>query len=428
MRILIKNGNVINPKSKTEGISDILIHNQIIEKIEPHIQEEADQVIDAANCLVMPGFIDLHVHLREPGFTHKETIETGARAAARGGFTTICAMPNTNPVIDSKEYVEWVHKKAKEVSGIHVLQIGAITKEQKGTALADIKGMVEAGAPGISEDGKSVMNTLLYKEAMKVASNCDVLVFAHCEDKGLVGKGVVNEGRKSRELGLPGISNGVEDVITARDIILAKETGTRLHLCHCSTKDSVTMIKLAKEAGIKVTAEVCPHHFTLTEDDIDGRDTNYKMNPPLRTKEDVEALKEGLKSGIIDAIATDHAPHHYEEKQSPMETAPFGIVGLETAAALTITELVEKGYLTPIEMADRMSYRPARILGIDKGILEEGKAADLVIINPDVEYEIDGEKFASMGRNMPYQGRRVKGKVTMTIADGKIVYSQEDDK
>lgn len=428
MKILIKNGKVIDPGKKSEGWFDILIHNHLIEKIGPHLEDEADQIIDASDCYVMPGLIDLHVHLREPGFTHKETIETGAKAAARGGFTTICAMPNTNPVVDSKEGVEWVHNKAKEVSGIHVLQIGAITKKQEGTILADIKGMASAGAPAISEDGKSVMNVRLYKEGMREAAKCNIPVFAHCEDKELVGKGVINEGKKSEEFKLPGISNGVEDIIVARDIILAKETGVRLHLCHCSTKDSVAMVKLAKEAGISVTAEVCPHHFALSEDDMKEIDTNYKMNPPLRTKEDVEALKEGLKSGIIDAIATDHAPHHEEEKQRTMDTAPFGIVGLETAVALTVTELLDKGYLTPLGMADRMSYRPAKILGIDKGTLQEGDVADLVIINPKMEYVIDKKEFTSMGRNMPYQGRKVKGKVIMTIAEGKVVYSQEVDR
>lgn len=424
MKLLIKNGRVLDPDSLLDGIYDVLIKDGKIFQIGKNMKEEADRVVDASNCYVMPGFIDLHVHLREPGFEHKETIKTGMEAAARGGFTTICAMPNTNPVIDSREMVEFVHNKSKEAGLIHVLQIGAVTKGQEGKELADLKEMKEAGAPGISEDGKSVMNTGLYKKAMEAAAELNMPVFAHCEDKELAPQGVMNEGRKSKELDVPGISNAVEDIIVARDILLAKETGAKLHLCHCSTKDSVAMVRLAKEDGIGVTAEVCPHHFTLTDEDILGRNTNYKMNPPLRSREDVDALKCGLRDGIMDAIATDHAPHHAEEKEQPMEKAPFGIVGLETAAALTITELVDTGYITPMQMAQYLSGNPAKILGIDKGSLKEGKAADVVIIDPLSEYEIDANKFASKGKNTPFHGKKVKGKIIMTVADGTIVFEE----
>ena len=343
MRTIIRGGRVLDPASSTDGIRDILVEDGIIKEVAEHISTDAENVIEAEGLYVMPGLIDLHVHFREPGFEHKETIRTGARAAARGGFTTVCVMPNTKPVIDCADRVKYVHNKAKEMAPIHVLQIGAVTKGQAGEELSKIKEMADAGIPAISEDGKSVMNAGLYKEAMKIAAECNIPVFAHCEDKSLMEvKGCVNSDEYTKELGLPGISNAVEDVIVARDILLAKEAGAKLHLCHCSTKDSVEMIRLAKEEGLDVTGEVCPHHFTLTSDEIDKDDSNYKMNPPLRTKEDKEALLEGLKNDIIDVISTDHAPHSRDEKNQPMEDAPFGIVGLETSVALTITELVRK--------------------------------------------------------------------------------------
>jgi len=427
MKILIKNGRIIDPATKLDGLYDLLINNRKIEKVETGIEDKADRIIDASGCYVMPGLIDLHVHLREPGLEHKETIETGMKAAARGGFTTICPMPNTKPVIDNADRVRFVTNKAKQLGEVNVLQIGAVTKGQMGAELADIEDMVDAGACAISEDGKSVMDAGLYKEAMKIAKKKNIPVFAHCEDQNMVGGGVINAGVKSEELDLPGISNAVEDVIVAMDILLAKETGVQLHICHCSTKDSVSLVRFAKEAGLPVTAEVCPHHFAMTVDDIREKDANYKMNPPLRTKEDVEALKEGLRDGIMDVIATDHAPHSKEEKMLPMEKAPFGIVGLETAVALTMTVLVDKGYLTPMQMAEKMSYNPAKILGIDRGSLEPGKIADIVIIDPNEVYQIDAEKFASKGKNTPFNGWTVKGSVTATIANGKIIYMQEEE-
>ncbi len=387
--------------------------------------ETPDKVINAKGCYVMPGLIDLHVHLRDPGLTYKEDVVTGAKAGAKGGFTTILAMPNTKPVIDSPDRVEYVHNKAKTLAPIHVLQLGAVTKQQKGEELADIEGMIQAGIPAISEDGKSVMNVKLYKEAMEIAARHDIPVFAHCEDQNMVNGGCVNEDAKSRELGLPGISNAVEDVIAARDIVLAKETGARLHLCHCSTKDSVRMIQLAKEEKLPVTGEVCPHHFTLTSEDILEDDANYKMNPPLRTKEDRDALIQGLKEDIIDVISTDHAPHSREEKQQSMKTAPFGIVGLETAVALTMTELVHTGVLTPMQMAEKMSYNPAKVIHSDRGRLEVGSPADVTIIDPDAEYIIDTMTFLSKGKNTPFNGRKVKGQVVATICDGNVVYQKD---
>ena len=422
MKILIKHGRVLDPDTRKDGIYDVLTEDGVIRKVASEIEEPADQVLEAEGCWVMPGLIDLHVHLRDPGLTHKETVETGAAAAAHGGITTIVAMPNTKPVVDDEHKVSYVHNKAKSCTLVHVLQAGAVTKGQKGEELADIEKMAAAGSPAISEDGKSVMNSGLYRKAMKIAAKCGIPVLAHCEDINLVEGGVVNADPAMEKLGLKGISNAVEDVITARDIMLAKETGARLHLCHCSTADSVRMVAEAKKEGLPVTAEVCPHHFTLSTEDISGPDTNYKMNPPLRTRADVEALRQGLKDNIMDVISTDHAPHSAQEKAQSMEKAPFGIVGLETSVALTITELVEPGILTPMQMAEKMSYNPAKVLGIDKGSLAEGKPADITIIDPDAEYVIDTSTFFSKGKNTPFNGKKVKGLVRATICDGKIAY------
>lgn len=425
MKLLIQNGHVLDPLTGLDDISDVLVEGTKIVKVAKEIHEEADQTIDASGCYVMPGLIDLHVHLRDPGLTHKETLESGGRAAARGGVTTVCAMPNTKPVTDTAEMVDKLHARAAVESPIHVIQLGAVTKGEKGEELADIRGMAKAGCHAISEDGKSVMNAALYRKGMKLAKECNISVFAHCEDINMVEGGVMNAGAKAEALGVKGITNSVEDVIVARDILLAKETGVRLHLCHCSTADSVRMIDAAKKAGLPVTGEVCPHHFILSDEDIKENNGQYKMNPPLRSKEDVEALREGLKSGIMDVISTDHAPHAEEEKNLPMEQASFGIVGLETSASLTYTQLVEKGVLTPMQMAEKMSYNPARILGLDdKGSVSEGKTADLMIFDPSKEYRIDKNTFLSKGKNTPFDGYPVKGEVCCTIVDGRIVYTR----
>ena len=424
MRVLIKNGHVLDPATGVDGICDVLTEDQRIIGVKEHIEEQADRVIDAKGGYGMPGFIDLHVHLRDPGLEYKETLETGGKAAAHGGVTTVCAMPNTKPVIDTKERVEDVHTRAKEDSPVHVIQLGAVTVGQAGEELADIEGMAEAGCHAISEDGKSVMNASLYREGMRRAAASGIAVFAHCEDIHMVEGGVMNADQKAEALGLKGITNAVEDVIVARDILLAKETGVQLHLCHCSTADSVRMVAEAKKDGLPVTAEVCPHHFIMTTDDITEDDGNFKMNPPLRSKADVEALREGLKNNIMDVIATDHAPHAEQEKDRSMKDAAFGIVGLETSAALTYTELVETGVLTPMQMAEKMSYNPAKILGLseEKGSISEGKIADIVIFDPSKEYEIDKHTFFSKGKNTPFHGRKVKGEVRCTIVDGVPVY------
>ena len=424
MLLLIQNGTVINPADQTETAADVLVEDGIIKKIVSGQSVKADRVVDASDCYVMPGFIDMHVHLRDPGQEHKETVETGAKAAACGGFTTIVAMPNTKPVVDNADVVHYVHNKASDVRLINILQTGAVTKGQRGEELSDIEAMVEAGIPALSEDGKTVMNSQLYREAMTLAVKYDIPVLAHCEDSNMVRNGVVNADKTMKKMGFAGISNAVEDVIVARDIMLAKDTGAALHLCHCSTRDSVRMIELAKNEGIRVTAEVCPHHFSLTSADIPADDANYKMNPPLRSKADVEALRKGLKDGIIDVIATDHAPHTPIEKGLGIKKAPFGIVGLETAASITMTELVDKGYLTIMQMAEKMSYNPAKILGLDKGAVEEGKAADLVVFHPKKQYVIDPAEFKSKGRNTPFAGKKVKGMVMATIANGRVLYER----
>lgn len=442
MTILIKNGQVINPADQMDETADVLVENGCVTKIGKNIKMKAERVIDAKGCFVMPGFIDMHVHLRDPGFEQKETIETGCRAAARGGFTTILAMPNTKPVVDNPDVVNYVHNKAKMVGSVNVLQVGAVTQGQQGKKLSDIEGMVKAGIPAISEDGKSVMNAELYREAMEKAAELGIVVLAHCEDINLVNGGVMNEDAHARELGLKGITNSVEDVIIARDIMLSGDTGARLHLCHCSTEKSVKMVQYAKLEHMKVTAEVCPHHFTLTSDDIHkiepqmepekklaidaDADTNFKMNPPLRTKADVQALKEGLRDNIMDVIATDHAPHTFDDKNTSMKKAPFGIVGLETAAALTYSELVLEGYLTPMQMAEKLSYNPAKIIGLDKGDIAPGKIADIVIFDPKKTYVIDKSRFASKGRNTPFDGRKVTGKVRATIVNGQVVYEEKE--
>ena len=422
MTTLIKSGRVINPAKNQDEICDLLVENGIITKCDKNIEGSFDEVINADGLLVMPGLIDLHVHLREPGFEYKETIETGSKAAAKGGYTSICAMPNTKPAVDSVETVKYIKEKAKEVSPINVLIVGAVTKEQAGKELSDIRGMKQEGICAMSEDGKSVMNSGIYREAMKLAKELNIPVMAHCEDINMVCGGALNMGKKAEELGVKGISNAVEDVIAARDILIAKETGARLHLCHCSTVDSERMVREAKEEGLLVTAEVCPHHFTLCEDDITANDANYKMNPPVRSKKDLEALRAGLKNDVFDVISTDHAPHSAEEKSRSIDKAPFGIVGSETAVALTMTELVHTGIINYMQMAAKMSYNPAKVLGIDKGTLNVGAIADITIIDPEKEYTINAEDFVSKGKNTPFNGYKAKGMVVRTIVSGKTVY------
>ena len=426
--MIIKNGRVVDPKSGTIQSGIIRLEGNLISNIYPVDYDlsgfQDEEILDATGKYIMPGFIDLHVHLRDPGLTYKEDIATGTAAAAKGGVTTICAMPNTKPVVDTVETLNYVHDKAAKEGKVRVKQLSAFTMNMEGKELVDMEAMNDAGAVAFSEDGKSVMDINLYREAMKKVAAMDALVMAHCEDKDLVGKGVLNEGVASEKYNVPGIPNSVEDVITARDMFLAGELGARLHICHCSTKGTVELMRMAKRMGFKVTAEVCPHHFTLTDADITEADSNYKMNPPLRTEEDVKALIEGLIDGTMDCISTDHAPHGKEEKNQFFDKAPFGITGLETSAALTYTALVDTGLMDIVKMAEKMSYNPAKILKIDDefGHISEGAVADIAIFDPHIEWEVKEEEFASKASNTPYIGKVLKGRVTHTIVDGKLVY------
>ena len=431
MKILIKNGRIIDPVNKIDDKVDILIEDGIISRVtndiaENVIEDENDTVIDASGLYVCPGFIDLRVHFREPGYEHKETIRTGSRAAARGGFTTVCTMPKTKPAMDSEERIRDAIDKAKEVTDINILPVGAITASDEGQYITDFAGMKEAGAVAVCEDGNSIMDARIARQALKQAAEVDIPVFAHCEDRNLMARGVMNAGERAKELGLYGILDAVEETIVARDILLARDLNTRLHICHVSTKVAVEMIKQAKEAGLNVTAEVTPAHLILTEDDIDGTDSNYKIAPPLRKKEDRDALIKGLRLGIIDAIASDHSPHHLSEKAEGFVDAPFGMSMLETSLSLVYTELVAKDLLTPVQMVDRFSVRPAKIIGLDRGDLGVGKVADITIFDPKASYIIDSNLFASKGRNTPFDGREVKGRVVYTIVNGRIVYSNKD--
>ena len=429
MRILIKNGYVIDPVTGREGQFDVLTEDKKIVRVAEKIAESeagADRVVDATGKHVLPGFIDLHVHYREPGLEYKETIATGSAAAAAGGYTTVCPMPNTKPVTDCAEVVQTVLQKAKEAGKVRVLPVGAVTLGQSGTELSDIASMAKAGAAAVSEDGKSVMNPVVYAEGMRRAKEAGLPVFAHCEEISLVRGGVMNAGAKADELGLPGITNAVEDIITMRDILLAEETGAKLHLCHCSTKYSVDFVRFAKEKGIDVTAEVCPHHFAMCDEDITEDASMFKMNPPLRGKEDVKALIAGLLDGTMEVISTDHAPHSAEEKSGSMIGSPFGIVGSETAYALSNTVLVKEYGMSPMQLCKCMSYNPAKVLGRDKEIggLAEGYLADIAIVAPDEEYVINPEEFLSKGRNTPFGGKKVKGRVYMTLCEGEITYER----
>ena len=419
--ILIKGGHVIDP-GRVNGVADVLIENGKISAVGPALAVPAGAtVIQAAGQLVVPGFVDLHVHFREPGFEYKETIQSGTEAAVAGGFTTVCAMPNTNPVNDNQAVTEFMLERAKAAGNANLHPIGAITKRSEGKELAEIGDLRRAGCVAISDDGKPVMNSLVMRRAMEYARAFDVPVVDHCEDLHLSEGGCMNEGVISTELGLPGIPSAAEDVMVARNVSLAELTGARLHLAHISTAGSVRMVREAKARGLKVTAEACPHHFTLTEELTRGYNTHAKMNPPLRTSQDVQAIKEGLRDGTIDVIATDHAPHATQEKQQEFTEAPFGIVGLETALPLTLA-LVEEGVLTLESAVDKLSTAPAKAFSLNAGTLAVGAPADLAIVDPGLEWEVDPSRFRSKSRNTPFAGWKVKGRVTTTIVSGRVVF------
>jgi dihydroorotase len=422
MTMLIKNGRLLTETGFE--ITDILIEDGKIAAIGSEISTDAEQIIDAKGKLVAPGFVDLHVHLREPGGEKKETIATGTLAAAKGGFTTVAAMPNTRPVPDSKEQMEWLQKRIQETASVRVLPYASITVRELGQELTDFEGLKEAGAFALTDDGVGVQSAGMMLEAMKRAAKLDMAIVAHCEDNTLINKGSLHEGRKAAELGINGIPSVCESVHIARDILLAEEAGCHYHVCHISTKESVRAVRDAKRYGIKVTAEVTPHHLLLNEDDITGNDANYKMNPPLRSKADHEALIAGLLDGTIDFIATDHAPHTSEEKAEGIQLAPFGIVGLETAFPLLYTHLVKKDVMTLKQLVDFLTVRPAKTFGLSYGELKAGAPADIVLIDLNLEKEINPEEFLSKGKNTPFAGWKCKGWPVLTIAEGKIVWEK----
>ncbi|MCD5322615.1 MULTISPECIES: dihydroorotase [Pontibacillus] len=421
MRTLLKNIHTLQSNEKT----NLIIEGNTIQGFTTE-EIEADQIIDGKGKIVAPGFVDVHIHLREPGGEAKETIETGTRAAARGGFTTVCAMPNTRPVPDCDKHMNALNDKIKTDAAVRVLPYASITTRQLGSELVDMKTLKELGAFAFTDDGVGVQSANMMLEAMKQASALNMAVVAHCEDNNLIQGGVMHNGRRSEELNLPGIPSICESVQIARDVLLAEATGCHYHVCHVSTKESVRVIRDAKRAGIPVTAEVTPHHLLLTEEDIPGDDALFKMNPPLRAKEDQLALIEGLEDGTIDFIATDHAPHTEEEKNGGFLSAPFGIVGLETAFSLLNTYFVKTGRFTLGQLVDWMSVKPARVFGLTYGTLKEGAPADLVLLDPDKAGVIDKRVFASKGTNTPFDGWDITGEVELTMVDGEVIWKGED--
>ena len=419
-KLLIKGGTAVFA-DKCE-VCDILVDGKKIVKIAKNVEEKGAKVLDAKGLHVFPGLIDLHVHLREPGFEYKEDIASGSAAAVRGGFTQVCCMPNTDPVCDNAAVVGYIVARGREVNLCKVRPIGAITKGEKGEQLAEIGKMKEAGAVAISDDGRPVANARIMRLAMEYASDFGLICLSHCEDKDLVDGGVVNEGYNSTLAGLKGIPRAAEEIMLAREIILAETLGKRAHICHVSTKGGVQLLREAKKRGVAITAETCPHYFTLTDDVIMSFDANTKVNPPIREAEDVEAIKEGLKDGTLDCIVTDHAPHHKDEKNVEYNLAAFGISGIETSFSLSYTYLVKAGVLTLEQLADRMSAAPARILGLEGGALAEGAVADIMLADLNAKYVIDSKDFVSKGKNTPFNGTEVYGKVCCTIVDGDVKY------
>lgn len=422
MKLLIKNGIVVDPANKTEEKLDVFVANGKIFKIGRNISDRDAMIIDAKNCIVAPGFIDMHTHFREPGFEYKETIESGSRAAAKGGFTTVACMPNTSPAIDSQALVEFINLKSKQVGLVDVHAIGTITKGREGKELSPIGELVKAGAVAISDDGSSVMNAEILRRALEYAKMFNIPVIEHCEDPDLAGEGVMNEGYYSTLLGLKGIPKAAEEVIVARDILLARETGGRLHIAHVSTEGSIELIKWAKKQGLNVTAEAAPHHFSLDESTLKEYDTNFKMNPPLRTKEDVKAIRKALKDNVIEVIATDHAPHAEVDKRVEFNTAAYGIVGLETAFPLICEYLIRPGVLSLSQAIAKITINPAQVLNLKKGSLAIDRNADIVVANVDKEVKVTREFFASRSTNSPFIGKTLHGSVEYVIKKGKIIY------
>ncbi|MBI1922603.1 MAG: dihydroorotase [Geobacter sp.] len=424
MNLLIKGGRVIDPSQNIDDLLDILIVDGKIADLGKNLKAPAGaETVDAAGCLVTPGLIDMHVHLRDPGLEYKEDIVTGTRAAAAGGFTSVCCMPNTKPVNDNKAVTSYIINKAKAEGLVNVFPIGAITQGSKGESLAEMGDMKEAGCVAVSDDGRPVVNAELMRRALEYAKGMGIMVITHSEELSLVGEGVMNEGFTSTELGLKGIPWAAEDVAVARDVYLAELTDSPLHIAHISTTGSVRIIRNAKARGVKVTCETAPHYFSLTDDAVRGYDTNAKMNPPLRIAEDVAAIKAGLADGTIDAIATDHAPHHLDEKDVEFNAALNGIIGLETSLPLSL-QLVADGELDFKVLVEKMTCNPSKILGLDRGTLKKGAVADVTVIDPEADWKVEAEKLEAKSKNSPFIGWSMKGGAKYTIVGGKVVYKR----
>jgi len=421
MNILIKNGRIIDPSQDMDKKGDILVEKGKVIQIGGSIKAKADKTIDAAGKIVAPGFIDMHTHLREPGFEDRETIETGLRAAVSGGFTTVCAMPNTDPPCDNQAAAKFLYDRAAEVKFGNVIPIGTITQKREGKKISEMSELKDAGCPAVSDDGSSVDEAGVMRRALEYAAMLDLLVISHAEDKALSAGGVMHEGYWSTVLGMDPLPAKAESTIVDRDIQLAEFTGARLHIAHVSAKESVEIIRKAKKRGVRVTAEVTPHHFSLTDEDLKTYDTNMKVSPPLRSKEDVEAVKKGLEDGTIDVIATDHAPHLVNEKEKEFNYAPFGMIGLETALPLAVMNLVDEGYLDWKGLIRKLSTAPAAILKYDRGTLKEGSAADIVIIDPEKKWTYTKDKIRSKSSNSPFIGREMKGAADTVMVGGRIV-------
>lgn len=427
MQILIKDGIIVDPMMKFTGKVDILIEDEQVKKIAEKIAPtDQMQVIDASGKHIFPGLVDLHVHLREPGYEHKETIKSGTTAAAKGGFTSICCMPNTDPVADNSTVIRFIQHRVNEEGVVKVYPIGAISKKLQGEEISEIGMLAEAGVVALSDDGQTVMNAGVMRRAMEYATPFNLTFIAHCEDINLVDDGMVNEGYASMKSGLPGYPKEAEEIIIARDIALAELTGAKLHIAHISTKGGVDLVRQAKAQGLSVTAEVTPHHLVLSEEDVLSFDTSFKVNPPLRSKEDQLALITGLQDGTIDIIATDHAPHAHEEKMVEFQWAPFGISGIETALPVLYTYLVKTGKLSLNELVQKMSWKPAEILGLPKSQIVENGTADLVIVDLEQEIEVQAQGLLSKGKNNPFVGRHLLGWPVMTLVNGQIVYQRSD--
>lgn len=422
MKLLIQKGRVIDPVGGIGGVMDVLIENGQIAVLGSNLYESDAQVIDARGMVVSAGLVDMHVHLREPGFEHKETIATGLSAAAAGGFTSVAPMANTRPVTDSPETIRYLLETAARCGASHLFPIGSVSVGQKGQELTDAEGLKRAGAVALSDDGVPVQNANLLRDAMILARRHDLTVLSHCEDADMVCNRAVNEGRISRQLRIDGRPAIAEELQVARDAMLAEETGAAVHICHISTAKAVAIVRRYKKKGVQITCETCPQYFTLTEDEILTKGALARVNPPLRTKADVEGIIEGLRDGTIDAIATDHAPHSMEEKGRPLTEAPSGMVGLETALGVTLTSLYHSGLMSMSDILRKMTINPAHILRIPKGRLSVGADADLTLFDPEERWTVDPEKFYSMGRNTPFGGAELKGRVKYTIVGGEIVY------